>query len=146
MCLTFCHRREVLYWNHADCSYEFCPVVAETPRHCHSCRYRQGNICNLTRSPLPGQGGCCHWNVALVATPQPVTLEMLAPLGVGPEPAAEVLASLDAPYEVDAAGQVWVDPNRLGVPETYGLGTEDLAPEGLDWGEWAETWQPGNSP
>lgn len=22
MCVTFCHRREVLYWNHHDCSFD----------------------------------------------------------------------------------------------------------------------------
>lgn len=146
MCIAFCHRQAVLYWNHADCSFEFCPVVAETPRHCNSCRYRQDDICDLTRAPLPEQGGCCHWNVEPVTTPQQVTLEMLTPLNAGPEPTEELLTSLDAPYELDTAGQIWVNPDRLGVPETYGLGTEDLVSEMLDWSDWEETWQRGDSP
>lgn len=149
MCVTFCHRRGVLYWNHETCSFEFCPLVIEEPGRCISCRYRQpeGDICTLTRALLPETGGCCHWNVDLMTDLQPVTPEMLAPLGItGPEPAEAILDSLAAPYEVDTAGQTWVDPNRLGVPETYGLGMEDLAPEVLDWSAWEETWQQGDEP
>ena len=121
--------------------------MIEEPGRCYSCRYRQseGDICTLTRAPLPETGGCCHWNVELVMDRQPVTPEMLAPLGItGPEPAEAILDSLAAPHEVDAAGQTWVDPNRLGVPEAYGLGLEELAPEVLDWSVWEETWQERN--
>lgn len=144
MCVTFCHRRGVLYWNHDDCSFEFCPVVSEAHGHCLSCQYRQpaGDICALTRAPLPETGGCCHWNVELVSGLQPVTPQMLAPLNVtGPETVSDLLTSLAAPHEVAAGDQVWIDPNRLGVPEIYGLGLEELPPEVLDWSVWAETWR-----
>ena len=131
MCVAFCHRQRALYWNHEDCSFEFCPFIVEEPRGCYSCQYRQpeGNICGLTRAPLPAVKGCCHWNVELVTGRQWVTPEMLIPLGiVGPEPAVDILAGLEAPYEVDAAGRVWVDPGHLGLPETYGVGTNELGP------------------
>lgn len=135
-----------MYWNHDPCSFETCPFVAEEFKGCYSCRHRQpaGDICSLTRSRLPttkGRGGCCHWNVELVTGLQMVTPETLAPLGiVGSEPVEELLVSLDAPYELDTAGQLWVDPDRLSVPEFYGLGTEELAPETLDWSEWEKSW------
>jgi hypothetical protein len=143
MCVTYCHRLGVLYWNHEPCSFEFCPFAVEESGQCNSCRHRQavGAICGLTRAPLPQTGGCCHWNVDPVTGLQPVTPEMLAPLSVGPEPAAEILAGLDAPYEMDVAGQLWVKPGRLGVPDIYGLGTEELPPEALDWSEWEKAWQ-----
>lgn len=137
MCVTFCHRRRVLYWNHESCSFDFCSLTVEEPGRCQSCRYRQGgDFCGLTRAALPapaGRGGCCHWNVELVTGPQPVTLEMLAPLDAGPEPAETLLSGLDAPYEVDPDGRIWIDPDRLDLPEVYGLGTEALAPEWMDW-------------
>ncbi len=148
MCVTFCHRRWVLYWNHEPCSFEFCPFAVEKPRRCQSCRYRQAsNLCGLTRAALPvpeGKGGCCHWNIELVTGPQSVTADMLAPLGgPGLEPVETILAFLAAPYEVDEAGQVWIDPDRLGLPEVYGRGTEELPPELMDWTEWETTWSQG---
>ncbi len=46
-------------------------------------------------------------------------------LGMGAnETVAEVLTGLDAPFETDADGQIRIDPDRLGLPETYGLGTD----------------------
>lgn len=141
MCVTYCHRQRVLFWNHDTCSFEVCPVVGEEHGRCCSCRYARGQTCALTRVPLPTVGGCCHWNVNLVTGPQLVTPEMLAPLGiVGPEPIEAILAGLDAPYQRDAAGQAWVDPDRLGLPEVYGVGTEELAPEVMDWSTRDMTW------
>ncbi len=145
MCVTFCHRRRVLFWNHEDCLFESCPLVAEEHGRCHRCMHRQGELCGLTRAPLPSWGGCCHWNVGLVEELQPVTPEMLEPLGVtAAEPAAAVLTGLDAPYRVDEQGQVWVDPADLGLPTIcYGIGTETAGGtvEAMDWSEWELTWQ-----
>jgi dihydropteroate synthase len=135
-------RRKIFFWNHDDCSFEICPLVAEEHGRCYSCTHRQGDNCGLTRSPLPAWGGCCHWNVEVVEDPQPVTPAMLEPLGVtAAEPVAAVLASLDAPYTLDDQGQIWVDPADLGLSETYGIGTETVDVEELDWSAWALTWR-----
>jgi len=138
MCVAYCHRRGVLYWTHVDCSFEICPFVAEEPNRCASCRHREpaGDLCGLTRAPLPAVGGCCHWNVEPLSGPQWVTWEMLEPLGVGQESTADLLDDLDAPYGQDEFGQIWIDPDCLGLPEIYGLGTETLEPDALDWSEW----------
>jgi hypothetical protein len=141
MCVTYCHRQSVLYWNHDPCSFEFCPFTVEDHGSCNSCRHRQDEICGLTRARLPDMGGCCHWNIELGTGLQPVTREMMDPLAIGPDPIRDVLDALEVSYETDEAGQVWVDPDLLSLPETYGLGTEDLAPDLWDWSEWEETWQ-----
>lgn len=144
MCVTWCFRQAWLFWNHDPCSFEFCPAVVEQHGRCASCRHRQKTACALTGAPLPAEGGCCHWNVEPVQGRQRVTLEMLAPLGVEPnETVVEVLDSLGAPYQVDEQGNVWVEPARLGLPFSYGLGTEaglETEPE-WDWREWETLWQ-----
>ena len=116
----------MLFFNHDDCLPQFCPL-ARGPHHpCQTCRHRQGNLCGLTRAPLPETGGCCHWNVDLVNDPQVVTLDMVTILGVGAnETVAEVLDGFEVVYEVDEAGRVWVDPDDLSMPgSVYGRGTD----------------------
>lgn len=144
MCVTWCHKTRVLFWNHDPCSFEFCPLVAEQHGYCASCRHRRGETCALTGAPLPCEQGCCHWNVEPTSGPQEITLRMLAPLGVEPhETVVNVLDSLSTPYQVDPQGNVWVEPARLGLPFTYGLGTEDDLnfETGWDWNDWATLWQ-----
>jgi hypothetical protein len=62
---------------------------------------------------------------------------MLEPLGIGPgETVADVLSRWDAPYEqLDERGlAVVVDPDALGIPAVYGIGTE-LEEESFPWPE-----------
>jgi hypothetical protein len=74
---------------------------------------------------LPAQGGCCHFNVELVSGPQPVTREMLTMLGISRfEVERAILEGEDIPYHTDDQGGLWVDPDELGLPNTYGLGTD----------------------
>ena len=125
MCVTFCHRCSILYFNHEDCPLQLCPVKADIPGTCDDCFHRQGHLCGLTRAPLPQSGGCCHWNVALISGWQVVTADRCALLGPGAnESVADLLTGLDAPFTPNANGQVSVDPDALGLPETYGQGTD----------------------
>jgi hypothetical protein len=145
MCLSYCHRRKVLYKNHGDCSFVDCPFVGDEMQiytGCNSCCHQQDHICALTGSPLPAEQRCCHWNVIPVQGEQVVTLETLKPLGImGNETVVEMLDWLDAPYRVDGQGRVLVDLSRLGLPATYGLGTEILVDEeAMDWSEWNLIW------
>jgi hypothetical protein len=136
MCVTYCHRRQVLYWNHEDCSSQTCPLVNGPHGRCDDCRHRRGDICRLTNAPLPESGGCCHGNVALAQGLRVVTRTMLEPLGVGAEEmVAEVLERWGAPYEVNGRGQVVVDPDELGIPTVYGLGAEAVGEEAFPWPE-----------
>jgi len=79
----------------------------------------------LTRAALPAAGGCCHRNVTLSDDPQPVTAETITLLWPSDGTViTTLLDNLDVPYTVDDTGQVWVNPDDLGLPEVYGQGTE----------------------
>jgi len=126
MCVTLCHRhRGRLYFNHEDCADYGCPLAEEAGRTCDGCRHRQGAYCGLTREPLPA-GGCCHHNVELISGPQRITRAMIEMLLPGAnENVCDVLDGFDVPYQVDADGAVWIDPDEVpGLPVVYGLGTE----------------------
>jgi len=128
VCITWCHRRLALFYNHEDCLPQFCAFVGGPHHPCQTCRHRQGNLCGLTRAPLPETGGCCHHNVEPISGRQPITLDMLVMLGVGAnETVAEILDGFEVVYEVDEAGRVWVDPDDLSTPSSvYGRGTDCL--------------------
>lgn len=128
MCVTFCHRRRLLYWNHDPCTTDMCPVAGEAPRPCQTCRHRRDDdTCALTNASLPEAGGCCHWNVTLTGGLIPVTPGMVALLAGFFETAKEVLA--DLPHRM--VGDEWVIPadhapalEALGI--TYRTGAEGL--------------------
>lgn len=141
MCMTWCHRRQILYWNHEDCHPVDCPQVNEKHGRCDDCRHRLEEAervwCGLTRTALPAQGGCCHWNVEIGQGPQEVTRETLVLFEPSPlEPEVFVLVRQEVSYQSDGSGRVYVDPDELGLPYTYGLGTDCLPEEGWDWPQW----------
>jgi len=123
MCISFCHRREVLFLNHEDCPPS-CPHAWEEHGRCRDCRHRMGDLCGLTRMPLPDAGGCCHFNVEVVTEPQRITRADVfqVPRWMG-ETVVEVLEEFGVPHRKDARG-VLVDPARCVVPGIYGLGGE----------------------
>jgi hypothetical protein len=138
MCVTYCHRKRVLYWNHEDCADWGCELAEGPHESCETCRHWRGRVCWLTNAPLPDSGGCCHHDVGAAQGLQVVTREMLEPLGIGPgETLADVLARWDAPYEqLDRRGEaVVVDPDMLGIPVVYGAGTESEGEEIFPWPE-----------
>lgn len=135
MCVTFCHRRRLLYWNHDPCTTDMCPVAGEAPRPCQTCRHRRDDdTCALTNASLPEAGGCCHWNVTLTGGLIPVTPAMVAPLAGFFETAKEVLA--DLPHRM--VGDEWVIPldysqtlEALGVE--YRCGPDGLGVDPEQW-------------
>ena len=132
MCVTYCHRRRVLYWNHEDCD---CDLAQGPHGRCETCRHCQAGICRATNAPLPEAGGCCHWGVELTRDWQVVTLAMLELLGVAPtETELGVLVRWDAPYHLQNS-RMWVAPGELGLPDVYGAGTETtgVGEEGWPW-------------
>jgi hypothetical protein len=138
MCITWCHQRQILYWNHDHCHPVDCPRVREKHGRCEACPHRlegEGRVlCGLTRAALPEQGGCCHWNVEVTQGRQKVTWEMLVLLDRSrSEPERVVLTMEDVPYQTDETGELWVDPDNLGLPYTYGLGTDHLVEEVMEW-------------
>jgi hypothetical protein len=136
MCVTYCHRKHVLYWDHEDCT-EHCELAERPHRSCETCRNRRGTVCWLTNAPLP-ESGCCHHNVGAVHGLRVITRKMLEPLGIGTdETPAQVLTRWGAPYgQLDDRGLVVVvDPDRLGIPPVYGVGSETVRDEPFPWPE-----------
>ncbi len=141
MCVSFCHRKTVLFWNHESCDARDCPVAAGPHGDCATCRHSRGGMCDLTRAPQPADGGCCHHNVAVVAGRVEVSWDMLAPLLIRPEELVEqFLRDYDVPFYRGPQARVLVDPADLNLPRTYGIGTEAAGEEDMDWSEWAEQW------
>lgn len=142
MCITWCHQRQILYWNHDDCHPVDCSKVNQNHGRCETCRHRLALadrvLCDLTRSALPEQGGCCHWNVTMTQGQQKVTREMLILLAMNSSEPEFVLNREDVPYQTDEQGNLFVDPDKLGLPYTYGLGTDHLVEEEMEWPEWLE--------
>jgi hypothetical protein len=140
MCITWCHQRQILYWNHDNCHPVDCPMVNAKHGQCEDCRHRlevEGRVsCGLTRAELPEQGGCCHWNVAVTQGPQKVTRDTLVLLAVSPSGPELVLNVEDVPHRSGENEDVFVDPDELGLPYTYGLGTDHLLEEEMEWPDW----------
>ncbi len=98
MCVSLCHRFPGLYWNHLDCSPDFCPVVGGGHGSCHTCQHkRTDDSCALTNAPLP-EAGCCHWNVSPIEGSVRITPVMVAPLTGFFDLARNVLAEI--PHQV----------------------------------------------
>jgi hypothetical protein len=131
-----------LFWNHEDCDPGGCEFAAGPHAACATCRHAQAGICALTNAPLPASGGCCQHNVAPVSGPVEVSWDMLVPLRIRPEEMVEqFLQDYEVPYHHGPQAQVMVDPDDLGLPRTYGIGTERMAEEEMDWSEWAGQWR-----
>lgn len=133
MCVTLCHRRKILYWNHDQC---LCPFAGEAHHSCRSCRHRQDGLCALTNGALPDSGGCCHWGIEPVSGQVRVTPAVAAPL-VGFYDAAKNILPPGIPYEA-RDGEWWVSAeyvgllNDLGIPyQADGQGGLLIDPDGL---------------
>ena len=144
MCVAYCHRKFILFWDHEDCHPRDCEFVHGPHGSCDSCLYQENDICLLTHAPLPARRGCCHRNVALVQGARRVTREMVGLLNLDVhERLTEALEERNVPYQLDTDGDlVLIDPDELPVPLTYGLGTDHLADESFDWSYWYEQWKP----
>lgn len=136
MCLSYCHRRNVLWWNHASCRAADCAWAAGNfPEHwrCVSCPHRQGEQCGLTGMALPVRGGCCHFGVTRVHGQ--VVVPGRALNYVWRDGLAAELGWAGVNYEMDAAeGTVQLDVDELAAPFIYGEGTEEDEPVGVEAG------------
>jgi hypothetical protein len=118
MCVTFCHRKRILFWNHDSC---LCSVADEEDyESCQTCLHRRGKICALTNEAILKSGGCCHCGVQMVAGVVQVTPAMAAPL-VGFFDAVKNVMPKDIPYQtVNRDWQVSAEYtpklDELGIP------------------------------
>lgn len=132
MCVSWCHRLDVLYWNHLGCERHGCHLGQPQgiPRTCTDCIHHRQGVCGLTGDDAPAEG-CCHWNVELTTGPQAVTDREVAPLqilGVSLATLPEWMDSLGFPYKLEQ-GSLSVDPDKLPVPDIYGQPTDLPGPE-----------------
>lgn len=143
MCIAFCHRRRLLFWDHEDCHPADCEFAKGPHGSCSSCLYQENGICLLTHAQLPVQRSCCHSNILLVQGARRVTQEMVGLLNLDAnEHLAEALEERNVRYHLDEVSDlVLVDPDNLPVPLTYGLGTDHLADERFDWSSWYDQWR-----
>ena len=124
MCLSYCYRTRRIFDNHLECQPQCCEHAQAEHPTCDTCGHRLGDLCGLTRHPLPNPSGCCHWNVALINAPQQIDISALQMLGVGAnETVSDVLTGFDVPYEIADDGQVWLDLARLSLPDIFGRST-----------------------
>lgn len=159
MCVSFCPRRRVLFWNHEDCEPRECAFAVGPHGSCATCRHHrdsvcaptevgrqtpvcpQPSVCALTNAPLPEVGGCCQHDIKAVEGLQEICWDMLAPLRIGPDETVEqFLKCYEVPYVHGSCSEVLVDPDDLGLPQTFGLGTEHLDDEEFDWTDWVGQW------
>ncbi|MEM7027995.1 MAG: hypothetical protein AAF629_00275 [Chloroflexota bacterium] len=125
MCLSYCTIKKILFDNHDDCHPQWCEHAQIGHQPCDTCDHRMGEVCGLTRYPLPKSRGCCHWNVDVINDSQQITLADLRMLGIGVnETVEDVLTGFDIPYEVDDQNRVWLDVGNLALPTTYGRGSD----------------------
>jgi len=149
MCVSLCHRRKLLFFNHEDCRPVQC-AFTEPAGNCGDCRHRQGNVCGLTRATLPASGGCCHFNVNPITDDTlTATTNTIALLGLRTGERIETaLDAYDVYYEVsDDTGEVLVPIDDLAIPDIYGQGTEpeekfepDNFADRIDWADFGLDW------
>lgn len=133
MCISFCHRKRILYLNHSDCSPIWCEFAGHSDYGlCETCHHRDGQMCTLTHRPLPAERSCCHHNVAACREPIALTDERIAVLRLFDQPVRELLDEYGVPYRVDDQ-TITVHPDDFVLPRTYGKGTDHgAAPPSAD--------------
>jgi hypothetical protein len=141
VCVSFCHKRRVLFFTHEDCPPLQCRWTDPALwGRCEDCRYGHNGRCGLTNIPLPVPGGgCCHRNVSLVGGEQvigPEQVQLLPAFGTG-QTAAEILGSYGVSYDCDGDGRPLIDPNELVLPVVYGRGSDPIA-DGVSDLKWVE--------
>lgn len=137
MCVSFCHRKQILYFNHEDCRLSECEYAAvDTHGLCARCRHRQGVVCGLTGASLPEKGGCCHGSVKRTLGSVRVSEEMVALLRGRPnETVKDIVQAYDVPYDLDErTGAVFIELDEVVKPDIYGQGTEPVQDDQADWG------------
>ena len=130
MCLQWCYVRTMVIDNDVPC-WE-CPAYGgPPPGPCATCTHRHpgahGDVCGLTRMPLPTAGGCCHYNAIVTEAPEAVPLDAVAvaPWLLAGNPAAPPAAFLadhpSAPALEWRDGRAWLRLDELAVPVVYGV-------------------------
>ena len=121
MCVTYCHVKRILFWNHSSCTREICPLAGQAQGSCQTCCHRTDERCVLINAPLPAAGGCCHWSASLTEGLVPVTPAMVAPLAGFFTKTGEIVAD----YSRQVNGNEWIiSPDHIEELESLGVAFE----------------------
>ncbi len=124
MCIVFCHRLRILYENHEDCDEDFCPVVTQACKPCHTCIHKRNDMtCSLTNRPLPNdESGCCHWGITFVEGPLQATPAMVAPLPMtGFYEQVQHILPVDIPREQTSDGKWLIASVHIEILDRLGI-------------------------
>ena len=143
MCLTYCHRRDLLFDSDTDDVCGVCSFNFQDEKTCDVCVHQTSakslsdeRACALARAPQPARRWCCHCNV------QPKSgwrgldpsgkdmrghLRRLCvdlPWANHATPMAVVLEMYGAEYQSNAQGEYTLNLDSLAVPLVYGVPVE----------------------
>lgn len=129
MCLTFCHKREILYDSDTDDVCGMCQHNFPDGKRCESCTHQQRGAatCALTAAPLPMRRWCCHhslWRRYLPGEGERVfgTHHLKGYLRL--RPLETVLTEYGVEYEPTGGDLCRVQMASLSVPLVYGVPVE----------------------
>lgn len=128
MCISYCHKRNLLYLNHYDCDHYNCDFAADDKlTSCDDCTHAEGNTCRLTMNPLPLNRCCCHGNVPIPSNDETdlITLDKVRLIASPFDTSiADVLDDYDVPFRINDNGDIEIAINELALPKHYGYGAE----------------------
>ncbi len=130
MCLSLCHVRKMLYFNHEEdlcftCAHNW-PATADP---CVDCLHYQseGAVCLLTSMKIPWRGWCCHFDAVPIEGRLTVTQDVVEPALLRDHGSlADIFWSfgIEAVLAQDNVGQS-VAVADLVVPWVYGVRCDD---------------------
>ena len=131
MCLSLCHIRRMVYFNHEENLCGGCARnLLRSAGSCVTCQHRQGAVCLLTAMRTPVRGWCCHYDVSPIAGVLSLTPDVVGPVlrwDFGGD-IAEMLETFGVAFTTHATGadtEYRVAVEDLAVPWVYGVACDD---------------------
>ncbi len=121
MCLTFCHKRNILYDSDTNEVCDVCPDNWGQYKSCQTCNHRRDKQCGLTSAPIPEDRWCCHYNVIQVDGTVLVEMEQLKGQSVRSLGLRHAFQIWDTEYSDEGDGQYQVILSSLAVPLVFGM-------------------------
>jgi hypothetical protein len=132
MCLTFCHRRDLLFDSDTDNVCGVCSFNFQDDKACDACVHQSGEptlaaerACALAHAPQPARRWCCHCNVQPKSGWRGLDSSGKDLRGhLRRLPLAHVLEMYGAEYQSGEPGEYTLNLDSLAVPLVYGVPVE----------------------